>query len=105
MNSSLFKITTFTESASTREEMAVLQLQLDRQVVLAAVHKSAGRIWSDAYTGELFSFRNKSILTGDLNAKHLFWNSAVTNPSGKKLSQLLEVNDFEISAPQYPTRY
>jgi hypothetical protein len=36
-----------------------------------------GRDWSDADITELLSFRRKSILAGDLSAKHLFWNSAV----------------------------
>jgi hypothetical protein len=54
---------------------------------------------------ELLSFRHKSILTGDLNAKHLFWNSAVSNPSGEKLVDLFDVNEFEISTPQCLTRY
>jgi hypothetical protein len=39
----------------------------------------------------------------DLNAKHPSWNSAVSNPSGKKLLQLFYRNYFEISAPQCPT--
>jgi hypothetical protein len=34
---------------------------------------------------EFLSFGNKSILAGDLKAKHPFWNSAVPNPSGEKL--------------------
>jgi hypothetical protein len=44
-------------------------------------------------------------LAGDLNAKHPFWNSAVSNPSGEKLMALLDLSEFEISAPQYPTHY
>jgi hypothetical protein len=44
-------------------------------------------------------------LAGDLNSKHPFWNSAVLNPSGEKLLKLFDVNEFEISAPQYPTHY
>jgi hypothetical protein len=44
-------------------------------------------------------------LAGDLNSKHLFWNTAVLNPSGEKLLQLFEVSQFEISAPQCPTHY
>jgi hypothetical protein len=31
------------------------------------------------------SLRHKCILACDLNAKHLSWNSAVSNPSGEKL--------------------
>jgi hypothetical protein len=44
-------------------------------------------------------------LAGDLNAKHLSWNSAVSNPSGEKLLQLFDASVFEISAPQCPTHY
>jgi hypothetical protein len=44
-------------------------------------------------------------LAGDLNAKHLSWNSAVSNPSGEKLLHLFNASDFEISAPQCPTLY
>jgi endonuclease/exonuclease/phosphatase family metal-dependent hydrolase len=44
-------------------------------------------------------------MAGDLNAKHPFWNSAVTNPSTEKLMALFELSEFEISAPQYPTHY
>jgi hypothetical protein len=46
-------------------------------VLLAAVYKSPGKVWSDADITELLSFRRKSILAGDLTAKHPFWNSAV----------------------------
>jgi hypothetical protein len=44
-------------------------------------------------------------LAGNLNAKLPFWNSAISNPSGEKLMDLFDLNKFEISAPQYPTRY
>jgi hypothetical protein len=75
------------------------------EVLLAAVYKSPGRGWGDADIIELLSFRRKSILIGDLNGKHPFWNSEVSNPSGEKLLHLFDVNQFEISAPQCPTHY
>jgi hypothetical protein len=50
-------------------------------------------------------FRNKYILAGDLNTKHLFWNSSVSKLSAKNLSHLFIVNDFEVTAPQLPTHY
>jgi hypothetical protein len=75
------------------------------EVLLAAVYKSPGRAWSDADITELLSFRRKSILPGDLNAKHPFLNSAVSTPSGEKLLELFDVSQFEISAPQCPTHY
>jgi hypothetical protein len=47
----------------------------------------------------------KALLAGDLNAKHPFWNSVFSNPSGVKLLNLLHTNVFEISAPQCPIHY
>jgi hypothetical protein len=73
--------------------------------LLAAVYKSPGRAWSDTDITELLSFRYKSILPGDLNAKHPFWNSAVSNPSGEVLLRVFDANQFEISVPQCPTHY
>jgi hypothetical protein len=75
------------------------------EVLIAAAYKSPGRAWSDADIIEFLSFRCKSILAGDLNAKHLLWNSAVSNPSGEKLLHLFGVHQFEISVPQQPTHY
>jgi hypothetical protein len=75
------------------------------EVLLTAVYKSPGRASSDADIIEPLSFRRKSILAGDLNAKHPFWNSIVSHPSGVKLLNLLHINDFEISGPQCPTHY
>jgi hypothetical protein len=72
----------------------------NREVLLAAVYKSPGCSWSDIYITELLSFRPKSILAGDLNAKNPFWNSTVLNSSGDKLWHLFDVNQFDISAPQ-----
>ncbi|PNF42024.1 hypothetical protein B7P43_G12302 [Cryptotermes secundus] len=75
------------------------------EVLLTAVYKSPGRAWSDPDITGLLSFRRKSILAGDLNAKHQFWNSGVSNPSVLKLMDLFDTSDFEISAPQCPTHY
>jgi hypothetical protein len=74
-------------------------------VLLAAVYKCPGHAWRDADITDLLSFRPKSILAGDLNAKIPFWNSTVSNHSGEKLFNLFDVNQFDISAPQFPTQY
>jgi hypothetical protein len=58
------------------------------EVLFAAAYKSPGRAWSDADITELLSFRRKSILQGDLKAKHPFWNNTVSNASGEKLMAL-----------------
>jgi hypothetical protein len=78
---------------------------VNNEVLLAAVCKSPGHAWIDADIIELLSFRHKTILEGDLNAKHPCWISAFSNPSGKKLLDLFDVNEFEISAPQCPSHY
>jgi hypothetical protein len=75
------------------------------EALLAAVYKSSGRAWSAADIIELLSFTRKSISAGDLNAKHPFWNSAVSNHSGEKLLHLFDVNQLEISASQCPIQY
>jgi hypothetical protein len=64
--------------------------------LLAAVYKSLGRVWSDADFTELLSFRRMSILAGDLNAKYLFWNTAVSNFSGDEFIHLFNTSQFEI---------
>jgi hypothetical protein len=62
------------------------------EVVLASVYKSPGRAWSDADI-KLLSFRRRSLLAGYLNAKHPFWNSAFSNPSGEKLMALFDLSE------------
>jgi hypothetical protein len=69
------------------------------EILLASVYKSLGCAWSDADITELLSFRRRSILAGDLNAKHPFWNNAGSNPSGEKLMALFDLSEFEISSP------
>jgi hypothetical protein len=59
------------------------------EVLLAAVCKSPDHARNDAGITELLSFRHKSLLAGDLNAKHPFWNNVVSNNSGEKLLNLL----------------
>ena len=77
----------------------------NKEIFLAAVYKSPSRTWSDADIMKLLAIRNKTVLAGDLNAKNPSWNSAVSNPSGEKLLDLFDINEFEISAPQSPTHY
>jgi hypothetical protein len=74
-------------------------------VIVEAVSKSPGHTWNDTDINEILSFRHKSLLAGNLNAKHPFWNSIISNSSGAKLLNLLHINEFEISALQCPTHY
>jgi hypothetical protein len=73
------------------------------EVLLASAYNSPGHAWNDIDITELLSFRHKSLLAGGLNAKHPFWNSVVSTPSGAKLLNLLHINELEISESQCPT--
>jgi hypothetical protein len=75
------------------------------EVLLASLYKSLLRVWRDADVTELLNLRMKSILAGDLNAKHPVWNSQVSNPSGLKLLDLFVNCNFEILVPQHPTHF
>jgi hypothetical protein len=76
-----------------------------QEILIAADYKSAGRTWTDADITEFLRFRHKCILAGDLNAKHPSLNISICNHSGRKLLQLFNRNDFEISSPQYRSHY
>jgi hypothetical protein len=77
-------------------------------VLLSAVYyKSPGHASNDADMTELLSFilLYKLLLQGDMNVKYPFWNSVVSNTSGEILMNLLPINEFEASAPQYSPHY
>jgi hypothetical protein len=65
-------------------------------VLLAEIYKSPGHAWNDADIIELLRFRYKSLLAGDMNAKHPFLNIVVSTASGEKLQDLLHLNELEI---------
>jgi len=77
----------------------------NKKVLLADVYKPPVQAWSDTDVIELLSFRSKSVLAGDLNAKNTVWNSRVTDLSGRRLLDLQDNSDFRISAQQSPTHY
>jgi endonuclease/exonuclease/phosphatase (EEP) superfamily protein YafD len=74
-------------------------------MLLASLYKSPFKAWRDADITRLLNLRKKSILAGDLNAKHSVWNSKVSNPSGLKRLDLFVNCNFKISAPQRPTHF
>jgi hypothetical protein len=71
-------------------------------MLLASLYKSSFWAWRDAGITDLLNLRKKTILAGDLNAKHPVWNNKVSNPSGLKLLDLFVNRNFEISEPQHP---
>jgi hypothetical protein len=87
------------------EATEVCMLTGNSEALLAAVYNSPGNAWGDADIIEHLGFRHKSLLEGDLNAEHPFWNSIVSSPLGMKLLNLLHKNEIKISAPQCPSHY
>jgi hypothetical protein len=77
----------------------------NKEILLAAVYRSPVKDWCDTDINELLSIRNKTVLAGDLNARHPVWNSQISNRSGRRLLKLQDNNDFQISAPWCPTHY
>jgi hypothetical protein len=67
-------------------------------VILAAVYKSP--MLALEYYGH--RLKRKRILAGDVNDKHSFWNSLVSNPLGEEFLELLHKNEFEISGHRAP---
>jgi hypothetical protein len=129
MRDLLFKITTFIEPTATMVEKTELPLwlkeafpitmetyhplyQYKRQgaayllvivkYCLQLFYIIPGRAWSDADITELLSFRSKSFLAGDLNAKHPFWNSAVSNTSYEKLVALFDLSNSKLQHHNAP---
>jgi hypothetical protein len=72
------------------------------EMLLAFVFKCPQRAWGDTDIAEILRFGNKTILTGNLNTKHLVWNSKVSNPSCLKLLGLFSSSSFKISSTQCP---
>jgi hypothetical protein len=64
------------------------------EILLASVYNFPGRARIDANITEFQSFRRRYILVGDLNAKHPFWGSAVSNPSGEKVMALFDLSEL-----------
>jgi hypothetical protein len=58
---------------------------VNSKMLLAAVYKTPGHAWNDTDITELLIFRHKSLLAGDLNAKHPFLNSVISKLPGAKL--------------------
>lgn len=49
--------------------------------------------------------KNPIIVAGDLNARHIAWNSKKSCPRGKKLQHFATINNAVIGGPTEPTHY
>jgi len=50
---------------------------VNKEILLAVVYRSPVSDWADTDITELLSIKEKTILAGDLNAKHPVWNSRI----------------------------
>jgi hypothetical protein len=64
--------------------------------------KEYGMTWASQSS---YVLERKTILGGDLNAKHPVSNSNVSDPTGLKLLELPDSSNLEISTPQRLTHY
>jgi len=87
----------------SREETGICVVIGNREVLLTPVYNSLGRARNDADVTDFLRFRSMSSLAGDMNAKNPVWNSKVSNPLREKLLNIFDNNDFQTSAPPYPT--
>ena len=51
-----------------------------------------------------WNFRPKSLVAGNLNTRHQFWNIAISNPSDQKLLDFSHANEYRIPSPQYSSQ-
>jgi len=53
----------------------------------------------------MFKSNIYTILTGELNAKHLAWISSTTNAAGQNLFNHMDQNDYFVTAHTTPTHF
>jgi len=73
------------------------------QMLLAAVYRPPGRAWIDPNVTDLLSFRTKSLLVGDLNAKNPIWNSQVSNLQARNSWTYLIIITFKFQCLILPS--
>jgi len=79
----------------------------NQELRLVAVYKSPSTSLQTTDLDALLNTTFNTIIAGDLNAKHLSWNSRVNNPTGHKLSHYLDDKleitvAFSTSSTHYP---
>ncbi|CAI6348942.1 unnamed protein product [Macrosiphum euphorbiae] len=75
----------------------------NRETRLSAIYKRPINALMPSDVDNLLDTDLPTILAGDMNAKHPFWNSRRTNAAGLILINHMEENDYLIVAPDTPT--
>ena len=82
-----------------------LILSNEEVVTISAVYKAPNKRLHSSDLDHLFHQNNASLIIGDLNCKHVFWNCRVSNPNGERLFNYVTNNDIFISSPSEPTHF
>jgi len=78
----------------------------NEELRLVAVYKNPNTSLQTTDLDALLDTSHKTIIAGDLNAKHLSWNSRINNSSGNKLSRYLDDKlNITVASPTTPTHY
>ncbi|CAH2092496.1 unnamed protein product [Euphydryas editha] len=87
--------------------MCRVSLTGHQPITLASVYLSPSKQILESDIRSLLSTGSAVILAGDLNSKHVRWNSRHTNRRGRELDRLTSLPslNFDIIAPQAPTRF
>ncbi|CAK1596835.1 unnamed protein product [Parnassius mnemosyne] len=74
-------------------------------VIIASAYQSPQKPLLEADISALLNLGPSVVIAGDLNSKHVSWNSNLNNPNGNILCGLTERLNFDVIAPESPTHY
>jgi len=84
---------------------SVLIQLFDHELLVSAVYKPPGAIFTTNDLGKLTQSAEWQISAGDFNAKHPLWYSHSTNTAGRILFDHAQKSDYSIIAPTSPTHF
>jgi hypothetical protein len=93
-------------SANSQIENTAINLYLTDSVIrIVSAYCPPGKILTSPDLDAIFSDETPTLVLGDLNAKHQFWNCNSTNNSGRALLNYTRLNAVLTHVPTSPTHY
>ncbi|GJQ70067.1 hypothetical protein Trydic_g22546 [Trypoxylus dichotomus] len=91
-------------NATIEQRLAFLQQteELTKRTLYAAYSSPQNNI-EETDIDAVFNSQHPTILTGDLNSKHLQWNSKTLNRKGKQLKTIVDERNLTVDAPTEDT--
>lgn len=87
------------------EQTGIVVSTKSGKLALFAVYSPPGAPIDEEELDEIFKRREPTIAMGDFNAKHIVWNSKITNTQGRKLLRYVENRTLTVISTDEPTRY